>query len=256
MYQGASPLDRARGAFRLAVCAATRLTTKGRFVLAATEHLHRRIAKMSERIHQLEDALAILQAKCTNDPHPLLSDSKGKAHMTDDDDDFMPQDMGTVTPTDVVSAFGMLSVSDHGVSRFFGPTGGTEVGTLGSSTCTAANTLGPLSVPPFRMSFLSAFGSAPHRSVFSQMPMAPRHQVMVAGPQNHFAAPRRLPCPTTSLVSRALSRSLPWARHTACTSSLRATFHHTNVLVSSLSHMSLMRPGCSGAYPDVNSSTR
>ncbi|KAI0332681.1 hypothetical protein GY45DRAFT_1368915 [Cubamyces sp. BRFM 1775] len=97
-----------------------------RFVLAATEHLHRRIAKMSERIHQLEDALAILQAKCSNDPHPLLSDIKGKSSMTDDDDDFMPQDLGTVTPTDVVSAFGMLSVSDHGVSRFFGPTGGTE----------------------------------------------------------------------------------------------------------------------------------
>ncbi|KAI8996460.1 fungal-specific transcription factor domain-containing protein [Trametes punicea] len=97
-----------------------------RFVLAATEHLHRRIAKMSERIHQLEDALAIVQAKCSNDPHPLLSDGKMKARSTDEDDDFAPEDMDTVTPSDVVSAFGMLSVSDHGVSRFFGPTGGTE----------------------------------------------------------------------------------------------------------------------------------
>ncbi|OSD05404.1 hypothetical protein PYCCODRAFT_1533505 [Trametes coccinea BRFM310] len=98
-----------------------------RFVLAATEHLHRRIAKMSERIHQLEDALAITQAKCSNDPHPLLSDGKMKARGLEEDDEVPPEEMGTVTPTDVVSAFGMLSVSDHGVSRFFGPTGGTEV---------------------------------------------------------------------------------------------------------------------------------
>ncbi|KIK23270.1 hypothetical protein PISMIDRAFT_66141, partial [Pisolithus microcarpus 441] len=43
-----------------------------RFVLAATEHLHRRIAKMSERIQQLEDALCELQAKHSMEPHPLL----------------------------------------------------------------------------------------------------------------------------------------------------------------------------------------
>ncbi|KAI0367567.1 hypothetical protein BV20DRAFT_970326 [Pilatotrama ljubarskyi] len=97
-----------------------------RFVLAATEHLHRRIAKMSERIHQLEDALAILQAKCSNDPHPLLSDGKTKARSMDDEEDLVPEDFTNVTSSDVVSAFGMLSVSDHGVSRFFGPTGGTE----------------------------------------------------------------------------------------------------------------------------------
>ncbi|KAI0358170.1 hypothetical protein OH77DRAFT_1421465 [Trametes cingulata] len=97
-----------------------------RFVLAATEHLHRRIAKMSERIHQLEDALAILQAKCSNDPHPLLSDGKTKVRSMDEDEDLTPPDMGNATSSDVVAAFGMLSVSDHGVSRFFGPTGGTE----------------------------------------------------------------------------------------------------------------------------------
>ncbi|KAL7280662.1 hypothetical protein ACG7TL_005601 [Trametes sanguinea] len=86
----------------------------------------RALAKMSERIHQLEDALAITQAKCSNDPHPLLSDGKMKARGLEEDDEVPPEEMGTVTPTDVVSAFGMLSVSDHGVSRFFGPTGGTE----------------------------------------------------------------------------------------------------------------------------------
>ncbi|KAI0820265.1 fungal-specific transcription factor domain-containing protein [Trametes gibbosa] len=97
-----------------------------RFVLAATEHLHRRIAKMSERVHQLEDALAILQAKSSNDPHPLLTDGKTKLRNMDEDEDFTPLDADAVAPPDVVSAFGMLSMSDRGVSRFFGPTGGTE----------------------------------------------------------------------------------------------------------------------------------
>ena len=96
------------------------------FVLAATEHLHRRIAKMSERIHQLEDALAITQAKCSNDPHPLLADGIARAKSMDEDDD-IPVEPVAAGSGDVVSAFGMLSMSERGVSRFFGPTGGTEV---------------------------------------------------------------------------------------------------------------------------------
>ncbi|KAH9940788.1 fungal-specific transcription factor domain-containing protein [Epithele typhae] len=95
-----------------------------RFVLAATEHLHRRIAKMSARVHQLEDALAILQAKSSNEPHPLLSDGTSKNHNLDDDDGMDILDRPG--SGDVVSAFGMLSVTDGGISRFFGPTGGTE----------------------------------------------------------------------------------------------------------------------------------
>ncbi|KAI0741386.1 fungal-specific transcription factor domain-containing protein [Daedaleopsis nitida] len=94
-----------------------------RFVLAATEHLHRRIAKMSDRIHQLEDALAILQAKSSNDPHPLLSEGSSKLANMDEDEDIHPIEQ---VSGDVVTAFGMLSMSDRGISRFFGPTGGTE----------------------------------------------------------------------------------------------------------------------------------
>ncbi|TBU24177.1 hypothetical protein BD311DRAFT_672335 [Dichomitus squalens] len=105
-----------------------------RFVLAATEHLHRRIAKMSERIHQLEDALAILQAKSSNEPHPLLSDGLSKNKNIDSDDDMLAPEQPTAASGDVVSAFGMLSMSDHGVSRFFGPTGGTEVSCLQSDS--------------------------------------------------------------------------------------------------------------------------
>lgn len=97
-----------------------------RFVLAATEHLHHRIAKLTSRVRQLEDALSKLQAKHSSDPHPLLSEDL----IADDrDDDPMPmlEDSSPQTQTEVIDAFGTLSISDHGISRFFGPTGGSEV---------------------------------------------------------------------------------------------------------------------------------
>ena len=50
------------------------LTCCCRFVLADTEQLHRKIAEMSERIRQLEDALAIFQAGISSERHPLLRD--------------------------------------------------------------------------------------------------------------------------------------------------------------------------------------
>ena len=56
-------------------------------MLAATEHLHKRIAKMKERIRQLEDALAILQAKSSNEPHPLLRDDLLSANTEHDEEE-------------------------------------------------------------------------------------------------------------------------------------------------------------------------
>ena len=105
-----------------------------RFVLAATEHLHRRIAKLSSRIRQLEDALAGLQAKHSAEPHPLLhNDLVGTDELReglrdeggDSMDDSSPTPMGQTG--EVIDALGTLSISDHGISRFFGPTGGSEV---------------------------------------------------------------------------------------------------------------------------------
>ncbi|KAI6020862.1 hypothetical protein PISMIDRAFT_466641 [Pisolithus microcarpus 441] len=43
-----------------------------RSIVAATEHLHRRLTYMTERIRQLEDALSELQARNSTEPHPLL----------------------------------------------------------------------------------------------------------------------------------------------------------------------------------------
>ncbi|KAH8104099.1 fungal-specific transcription factor domain-containing protein [Cristinia sonorae] len=110
-----------------------------RFVLAATEHLHKRIARMGERIRQLEDALAILQAKCTNEPHPLLTDDAPSVSTPERDDDATaPDAQESKSQQEVIEAFGTLSVYDHGVSRFFGPSGGPE-SRLGSQTSSNAS---------------------------------------------------------------------------------------------------------------------
>jgi hypothetical protein len=95
------------------------------FVIAATEHLHRRIARMSDRIRQLEDALALLQASTSKETHPLL---RQDAMMVDSDkgDDNL-QESEDEGPGEVASALGTLSVTDHGLARFFGSTGGSDL---------------------------------------------------------------------------------------------------------------------------------
>ncbi|KAJ6606856.1 hypothetical protein B0H10DRAFT_2439911 [Mycena sp. CBHHK59/15] len=116
-----------------------------RFVLAATEHLHRKIARMGERIRALEDALTRLSGG-----HPLLEGGEdfglsvpepgagagngggnaGGNGSAGEGDGWTPQgvvlDPAASAGGDVIDAFGTLSISDHGISRFFGPTGGCE----------------------------------------------------------------------------------------------------------------------------------
>ncbi|KAG6849964.1 hypothetical protein H0H93_003153 [Arthromyces matolae] len=98
-----------------------------RFVLAATEHLHRRIASLSTRIRLLEDALMSLQAS-----HPLLhpdlvgGGNDEDAGLMDEDTNGDKGEKERGGSGDVIGAFGTLSISDHGISRFFGPTGGVE----------------------------------------------------------------------------------------------------------------------------------
>ncbi|KAH6901766.1 hypothetical protein BKA70DRAFT_1308535 [Coprinopsis sp. MPI-PUGE-AT-0042] len=103
-----------------------------RFVLAATEHLHNRIAKLNSRIRQLEDALQSLQSQHSIDPHPLLhKDLLFKEEPEQHDEQEMKEvevQDETAPPGEIVNAFGTLSVSDNGVTRFFGPTGGSESG--------------------------------------------------------------------------------------------------------------------------------
>ncbi|KAF7313921.1 Zn(2)-C6 fungal-type domain-containing protein [Mycena chlorophos] len=103
-----------------------------RFVLAATEHLHRKISRMSERIRALEDALSTAHAAQGGPDrpvHPLLTASEDfslpgeplTARRAVPEEGNPPSNTG-----DVIDAFGTLSISDHGISRFFGLTGGSE----------------------------------------------------------------------------------------------------------------------------------
>ncbi|OCB87780.1 hypothetical protein A7U60_g5103 [Sanghuangporus baumii] len=71
-------LKRAKGEISCAECRRLKLRCDkkargARFILADTDKLHRKIAEMSNRIRQLEDALANAQATISRDPHPMLS---------------------------------------------------------------------------------------------------------------------------------------------------------------------------------------
>lgn len=89
---------------------------------------------MSERIRELEDALSDLQAQHSTEPHPLLRDDLlGVNQLKDDDnkEETSYDEPGAAGhPPELLDAFGTLSIADHGIARFFGPNGGSEVRTL------------------------------------------------------------------------------------------------------------------------------
>lgn len=107
------------------------------FVLADTEALHQKIAAMSDRIRQLEDALAILHSTVTGpagEPHPLLhrdllkikssielhsaSSANNEDGREEDDEDGGEQ---------YIDAFGTLAIRDDGAATFYGRSAGSEV---------------------------------------------------------------------------------------------------------------------------------
>jgi hypothetical protein len=84
------------------------------------------MAKMEERMHSLEDALAIIQSTDSKQQHPLLVH-----RLVLDDDATEPEDtklFNSHSGAGLTDAFGGLHMDgDHGASRFFGPSGGSEV---------------------------------------------------------------------------------------------------------------------------------
>ncbi|TRM68025.1 fungal-specific transcription factor domain-containing protein [Schizophyllum amplum] len=99
-----------------------------RFVLAATQHLHRRLGRLGERIRALEVALEVAQTRVSKEPHPLLAEDKllTEVNLNARDDESPSPSPAPQPRDDMIDAFGTLSISAHGVSRFFGPTGGAE----------------------------------------------------------------------------------------------------------------------------------
>lgn len=98
--------------------------TRCSFVLADTEHLHRKIGEMGHRIRSLEDALAIFQAGVSTDVHPLLTDEllavKYGLEAT-------PRETSADHQAVSIDGLGTLTISEEGDSHYFGRTGASEV---------------------------------------------------------------------------------------------------------------------------------
>jgi hypothetical protein len=102
-----------------------------RFVLADTEKLHQKITQMSDRIRLLEDALGVLQATVTAEPHPLLErdllkiKSSIELHSAVQQDDVPDSHDGE--QSEYIDAFGTLALRDDGGATFYGASAGADV---------------------------------------------------------------------------------------------------------------------------------
>ncbi|TRM65256.1 hypothetical protein BD626DRAFT_556390 [Schizophyllum amplum] len=111
-----------------AICPDGSLTTGqgNRFVLASTQELHEKISELANRVRGLEDALRADHAQLTSDPHPLLSEDllKIKAPLQREVPTFRdtshPQTKDEEAGPEVVDAFGSLSISLSGRTKYFG----------------------------------------------------------------------------------------------------------------------------------------
>ncbi|KIM39486.1 hypothetical protein M413DRAFT_446984 [Hebeloma cylindrosporum] len=100
-----------------------------RFILADTEQLHEKIYEMSNRIRQLEDALAILQSTVSDLRHPLLTEELLKvkfgsesinARQATTSDDESP------ATSKSIDALGTLTLGSSGEVQYFGSSAGSE----------------------------------------------------------------------------------------------------------------------------------
>jgi hypothetical protein len=80
---------------------------------------------MSNRIRQLEDALAIVQATVSDKPHALLSEENMKIKFGSEA--IVPKTEEGDANEGSIDALGTLTLEDSGESRFFGRSAGVEV---------------------------------------------------------------------------------------------------------------------------------
>ncbi|KAJ7216791.1 hypothetical protein B0H12DRAFT_1153995 [Mycena haematopus] len=96
-----------------------------RFILADTDQLHAKIAEMSQRIRQLEEALAILQAVVSNERHPLLATDllsiKFAAQAP-----VRPDPLAQEQNPPIIDALGTLTLGNAGEVKYFGRSAGSE----------------------------------------------------------------------------------------------------------------------------------
>lgn len=82
---------------------------------------------MSERIRQLEDALAIFQAGVSSERHPLLRDELLSIKFGPEVRRTVDEEHSRNALSQTIDALGTLTVGDHGETKFIGRSGGTEV---------------------------------------------------------------------------------------------------------------------------------
>ena len=82
---------------------------------------------MSCRIRQLEDALAILQATVSDQPHPLLKEDLLKIKFGSESIVPGPSSIDEEDESKVLDALGTLTMEVSGESRYYGRSGGVEV---------------------------------------------------------------------------------------------------------------------------------
>ncbi|KZP18636.1 hypothetical protein FIBSPDRAFT_1046131 [Athelia psychrophila] len=90
------------------------------------EELHRKISEMSERIRQLEDALALLQDRIGSEEHPLLRDGLLSVKFGPEKRQSAELESPPNSLVETVDAFGTLAIGDCGESRYFGASAGSE----------------------------------------------------------------------------------------------------------------------------------
>jgi hypothetical protein len=83
-----------------------------------SDRLRQKINELTQRVRQLEDALAVLQATVSPEPHPLLV-------VQNEIDKEASSDEEGVEVDKIVSALGSLLITERG-QTFFGPTAGSE----------------------------------------------------------------------------------------------------------------------------------
>jgi hypothetical protein len=105
-------------------------------VLADTEKLHEKILLMSDRIRQLEDALAVLQSSvAAHESHPLLHrdllevKSIIDLHVAVDEDKIRKTETNHQVDDEsqYIEAFRTLALRDDGAATFYGRSAGSEV---------------------------------------------------------------------------------------------------------------------------------
>ncbi|KAJ7116327.1 fungal-specific transcription factor domain-containing protein [Mycena epipterygia] len=95
-----------------------------RFILADTDQLHSKIAEMSQRIRQLEEALAILQGVVSNERHPLLASDLLSIKFAAEAPKGADPPGHEQDPA--IDALGTLTLGDAGEVKYFGRSAGTE----------------------------------------------------------------------------------------------------------------------------------